>query len=174
VSALVLIGPPGAGKTTIGQTLALKLGLGFLDTDQMVEARAGRSIGDIFLHDAEPAFRTMERAAVAEALECGAHEGIVIALGGGAPMEEANAAALRTAGAVVVFLDISPALAARRVGLNAARPLLRESPRKVWRELMAARRPTYEALSTAIIQVDGLSAADAADQIARLVMAKET
>jgi shikimate kinase len=171
VSALVLIGPPGSGKTTVGRALAALLDLGFVDTDQLVEAKAGKSIGEIFVAQGEPAFRAMERVAVAEALAQARTGGLVVALGGGAPMDPATAASL--AGTTVVFLDISAPLAARRVGLDATRPLLAGSPRKLWRDLMAGRRPVYEGLADATILVDGLSPAEAAGRIAAQVMAKE-
>ncbi|MDR2565753.1 MAG: shikimate kinase [Bifidobacteriaceae bacterium] len=166
-----MIGPPGAGKTTIGRHLAGRLKVAFVDTDEAVEAQAGQPVSEIFVRQGEPAFRSMEREAVAAALAQADQAPMVIALGGGAPLDPATARALE--GATVVFLDVSDALAIRRVGLSAARPLLAGSPRKAWRELMAQRRPVYEGLADVIIQVDGLSPQDAAGRIAALVMEGE-
>jgi shikimate kinase len=174
VSALVLIGPPAAGKTTVGRELAGLLRVEFMDTDEMVAERAGRPIGEIFTRDGEAAFRAMERTAVLDALGEAQERPLVVAVGGGAPMDPVVAADLADRPAAVVFLDISAALAARRVGLGATRPLLSDSPRKIWRELMARRRPRYEELATARVEVDGKPATVVAEEIARLVMAKET
>ncbi|MDR1441340.1 MAG: shikimate kinase [Bifidobacteriaceae bacterium] len=171
MTALVLIGPPAAGKTTVGRELAELLGLGFIDTDEEIEGRTGMTIGQIFVEQGEEAFRAIERQVVFAALAQVKTMGGVIALGGGAPMDAAAAAAL--AGMTVVFLDISAALAARRVGLDATRPLLAESPRKVWRELMGRRRPVYEGLASLTVEVDGLSPAEVAGMIATMVTGQE-
>jgi shikimate kinase len=168
VKPVVLIGPPGAGKTTIGVKLAKLMGRRFLDTDRMVEEQTGQSIGEIFTGQGEAHFRDLERRAVAQAMTEAASQDLVIALGGGAPLDPVSAEMLRRE-ATVVFLDVSPVVAARRVGLNDARPLLRESPRKVWRELMAQRRPVYEALADRTVVVDGLMPGQVAARIARLV-----
>jgi shikimate kinase len=172
VSAVALIGPPGAGKTTVGRELARQLGLEFWDTDEMVERSLGLAVSEVFTRLGEPAFRQAERAAVAEVLTRAETAGLVVALGGGAPLDPVSFEALRS-GPLVAFLEVSAGLAARRVGLSQARPLLAASPRKLWRELMAARRPVYEALADVTVQVDGLTAADVAGEIARLAMANE-
>ncbi len=83
--AAILIGPPGAGKTTVGALLADRLGVAYLDTDASVEAVAGKPVADIFVEDGEPAFRKLEHEAVAAAL--GGHDGVV-GLGGGAVLDE--------------------------------------------------------------------------------------
>ena len=135
---VVLIDPPGAGKSTVGQELARALGVAFLDTDTLVEDRTGRSISDIFLEDGEAHFRKLEQAAVLSALH--EHDGVV-ALGGGAVENPDTREALRRV--PVVFLEVSMAKALPRVGLSGARPLLVESPRARWRALADARRPLY-------------------------------
>ncbi|MDR1799395.1 MAG: shikimate kinase [Bifidobacteriaceae bacterium] len=151
---IVLIGPPGAGKTTVGGTLARRLGWPFVDTDRLVEVASGRAIGDIFVADGEAAFRELEQAAVAQALEGQADQ--VVALGGGAPMLEANQAAL--ARHTVVYLEVSDATAIRRVGLaGGGRPLLAASPRAAWRAQMAQRGPVYRRLAQVVVPVDGLT-----------------
>jgi shikimate kinase len=162
---LVLVGPPGSGKSTTGQVLAARRGVAFRDTDHDVEATAGKPISDIFVDDGEPAFRALEREAVVAAL--GAHDG-VLALGGGAvldPVTQERLAAYAAAGGVVVFLDVSLAHAAPRVGLNRSRPLLLGNPRAQWQALMEARRPVYERVATVRVLTDGLTPAQVADRV---------
>jgi shikimate kinase len=171
MNALVLIGPPGAGKTTIGRELARRLGTAFLGTDEMIEAETGQTVSRTFIERGERAFRAIERRMAAKALAQAQASGLVVALGGGAPLDLETARELSSA--TVVFLDISDLLAARRAGFDTTRPLLAESPRKLWRELMARRRPVYEELADATVLVDGLSPAAVAGQIATMVMVKE-
>ena len=146
---LVLVGPPGAGKSTVGKLLARQLGVSFRDTDAVVEETAGRTISDIFIDDGEDHFRALEEQAVLTALA--EHDG-VLALGGGAVMREGTRQAL--AHVPVVFLDVSMAKAIPRVGLSGARPLLVESPRARWRSLMDARRPVYEEVADLRLDTD--------------------
>lgn len=147
---LILIGPPGAGKSTVGQLLAQVWGVTYRDTDADVEAAEGRSIADLFLADGEDYFRAAEREAVHRALT--EHDG-VLALGGGAVLDEGVQQAL--AGHTVVFLDVGLADATKRVGLARSRPLLVGSPRRQWQLLMDARRPVYERLATAVVATGG-------------------
>jgi shikimate kinase len=156
----VLIGPPGSGKTTVGAVLADRLGCRLRDTDQQVEARAGRTIADIFVVDGEPAFRELERAEVLSALA--EHDGVV-ALGGGAVMDEPVADAL--AGHTVVFLEVGIADAAARVGFNRSRPLMAINPRGQWVKLMDQRRATYERLATLSVDTAGRAPEDVVDEI---------
>ncbi|MFZ9316678.1 MAG: shikimate kinase, partial [Candidatus Nanopelagicaceae bacterium] len=142
---IILIGPPGAGKTSVGKALAKKLSLNFLDSDKVVEEKSGKSIPEIFITDGEPAFREMERAAVIDLIE---NQDGVIALGGGSVMDlEVSKRLLPMAN--VVFLDVSISNAAPRVGFNRDRPLLLGNPRQQWIALMEKRRSTYEALAKA-------------------------
>ncbi|BDM68579.1 shikimate kinase [Streptomyces nigrescens] len=143
---VVLIGPPGAGKSTVGALLAERLGVGYRDTDADVVATAGRPIAEIFIDQGEAHFRELERAAVRSAL--GEHPG-VLALGGGAVLDEGTRALLT--GLPVIFLDVELADAVKRVGLDAPRPLLAVNPRKQWRELMERRRPLYTEVARAVI-----------------------
>ncbi len=147
--AAVLVGPPGAGKSTVGRELARRWSVGYRDTDADVEAAAGVSIAELFVSHGEEHFRGLERAAVADALA--EHDG-VLALGGGAVLDEGVRAAL--AGRRVVFLDVGLAEAARRVGLNRDRPLLLGNVRARLKELMDARRPLYEAVATLRVDTD--------------------
>ncbi|MEU2776316.1 shikimate kinase [Streptomyces sp. NPDC007162] len=147
---VVLVGPMGVGKSTVGQLLAERLGVGYRDTDEDIVAAEGRAIADIFVAEGEPAFRAIEKRAVREALA--EHEG-VLALGGGAVLDADTRGLL--AGQRVVYLSMDVEEAVKRTGLNAARPLLALNPRKQWRELMEARRHLYEEVATAVVATDG-------------------
>lgn len=159
---LVLIGPPGAGKTTVGQVLATRLGVPVHDTDRTIERAQARTISDIFVDDGEAFFRELERAEVVRALK---EEKGVLALGGGAVMQEEIAQALRASGRPVVFLDVSIADASRRIGFDASRPLLLVNPRASWTRMMNARRPTYEELSTVQVSTGGKDPEQVADEV---------
>ena len=161
-SCVVLIGPPGSGKTTVGRALAALLGVQLRDTDQGIEAQQGRSISDIFMDDGEPLFRELERAEVVTALA--SHSG-VLSLGGGSVMDPVASAAL--AGRTVVFLDVGIADAAKRVGFDRSRPLLAVNPRAQWIRMMEARRPTYERLATITVQTAGREPHDIAAEVAQ-------
>ena len=160
---LVVIGPPGAGKSTIGALVAERLGVTFVDSDTAIESGAGRTIADIFVDDGESAFRELERAAVVDLLV--AADG-VLALGGGAVLDPRTEADLT--GHTVVFLDVGIADAAKRVGFAASRPLLSINPRAQWTALMGTRRPVYERVAT--FRVD--TAAREPDAIALEVVEK--
>ncbi|TWV31630.1 shikimate kinase [Streptomyces misionensis] len=147
---VVLVGPMGVGKSTVGRLLAERLGGGYRDTDDDIVAAEGRTISEIFVDEGEEYFRALEKAAVAAALA--GHEG-VLALGGGAILD-ADTRALLT-GQRVVYLSMGVEEAVRRTGLNVARPLLAVNPRKQWRELMEARRHLYEEVATAVVETDG-------------------
>lgn len=163
----VLVGPPGSGKSTVGELLAARLGTTFRDTDGDITARAGRSIADIFIEDGEPAFRELERVAVRDALA--EHDG-VLALGGGAVVDPDTRALLR--GQRVVFLDVGLPDAAARVGLNRDRPLLLGNVRSQLRTLLTERRPYYLEVATSTVPTDGLTAEQVADRIALLLAGK--
>ena len=161
---VVVIGPPGSGKSTVGSLVAELLGVPFHDTDAAVEATTGRSIADIFVEDGEPAFRALERAEVARAV---AEEDGVVALGGGAPVDPGTRQVL--AGHTVVFLDVGIADAAKRVGFDQSRPLLAVNPRASWVRLMGERRPVYEAVATHRVDTAGRSADDVAADVVALL-----
>ena len=157
---VVLVGPPGAGKSTIGSALARRLGVDFRDTDADVEATLGKPISDVFVDDGEAVFRAAERSAVAAALD--EHDG-VLALGGGAVVDPATRARLR--GHQVVLLDVSLASAVSRVGLARDRPLLLGSPRSQLKTLMDARRPWYAEVATVTVDTSASEPADVVEAI---------
>lgn len=157
---VVLIGPMGAGKTTVAGLLAEAWGVGVRDTDADIEAAEGRAIADIFVDSGEDHFRELEIAAVAEALA--GHDG-VLALGGGAVLDESTRALL--AGHTVVFLRVGLSDAVKRVGLGSGRPLLLGNVRGRIKALLDERTPIYESLATVVVDTDGRSPADVADEI---------
>ena len=151
---IILIGPPGSGKSTIGHSLAKKMKVKFADTDALIEAKLDKKISDIFVDLGEPVFRTEELIVLALVLQS---DNGVVSLGGGAPISPQAQELLRNSGAIVIFLDISLGKAAARVGFNRDRPLLLGNPRAQWNELMNSRRPIYESLATAVVPVDDRS-----------------
>ena len=157
---VVLVGSMGAGKTTVGELLATRWGIGFRDTDRDVEAVVGKPVSDIFVEDGEATFRALERDAVATALA--AHEG-VLALGGGAVLDESTRSLL--AGHTVVFLRVGLADAASRVGLGVSRPLLLGNVRGRVKKLLDERNPIYESVATIEIATDGRSPEEVAAAI---------
>ena len=151
---LILIGPMGSGKTTIGSLLAEKLGLSFRDTDHLIEEQEGKTVSQIFLDQGEDAFRAIEKRVLREELLT---DGTVLSLGGGAPISMDAQSALRAIASHIIFLDISLSTVAPRIGFNRDRPLLLNNPRGQWQTLMEARRPIYEAIADTIINVDDKS-----------------
>jgi shikimate kinase len=148
---VILIGPMGSGKTTIGQLLASLLGIPFRDTDHVIEEKTGKSVSDIFLEDGEDEFRILEKKVLRDEL---LSDNTVLALGGGAPMSVDAQSALRAIASPVIYLDISLATVAPRIGFNRDRPLLLHNPRGQWQTLMEARRPIYESIADSVIDVN--------------------
>jgi len=151
MSRLVLIGAPGAGKSTVGKALSEKLNREFLDTDALIQDSTGKTITDIFVVDGEEAFRAIELKVLADVLNS---ENTVISLGGGAPISEQAQKLITDSKSLVIFLDVSLATAAPRVGFNRDRPLLLGNPRAQWQALSDKRRPVYERLADVAIKVD--------------------
>lgn len=160
---VVLVGPPGAGKTSVGAALAALTGAAFRDVDADIEASAGRSIPDIFTIDGEDAFRALERVAVARALA--EHTGI-LSLGGGAVLDAGSRQLL--GGQRVVFLNVSMPQGVSRTGMAVNRPLLVGiNPRATYLSLLKARLPLYREVATIEIATDILTVDEVAATIAR-------
>lgn len=151
---IVLIGPPGCGKSTVGRALSHELRLTFSDTDTLIEEREKCSISDIFTEQGEGYFRAIEEEVVAKGMNS---EDGVLSLGGGAILSEATQELLRSSGSKIIFLDVSITGAAPRIGFNRDRPLLIDNPRARWVALMAQRRHIYESLATHVINTDDKS-----------------
>jgi shikimate kinase len=159
---IVLIGFMGCGKSSVGRRIASQTGRQFVDTDELIAAKEGRSISKIFAAEGEAYFRELETAALAG---LDAKAGIVLATGGGIIMREENRATLRGLGPVV-WLDADPDVLFERVSRNSKRPLLQtENPRATFDALLAARLPIYQAAADVRIDSTGLSHDDAARRI---------
>jgi len=163
---VILIGPMGSGKTTIGQLLASELEIPFRDTDHVIEEKSGKSVSDIFLEDGEDEFRILEKKVLRDEL---LSDDTVLALGGGAPISIDAQSALRAIASPVVYLDISLATVAPRIGFNRDRPLLLHNPRGQWQTLMEARRPIYESIADTVIDVNDKSESEIVTLILEIV-----
>jgi shikimate kinase len=157
---VVLVGPMGAGKTTVARLLADAWGVTARDTDADIEAAEGRSVSDIFLESGEAHFRALERDAVAAALA--SHDG-VLALGGGAVLDPVTRE--RLAGHRVVFLRVGLSDAVKRVGLGTSRPLLLGNVRSRIKALLDERTPIYESVATISVDTDQRTPEDVAQSI---------
>jgi len=162
---VILIGPPGSGKSAVGSELANRLGFSFIDTDACIVKREGRAISDIFVDAGEAHFRAVECAIVQEVIK---EDGSVLSLGGGAILDEGTQTRLleaRASGAEILFLTISLTTAVERIGLNKERPMLLINPRQQWSALLAARIGIYEKLATRTYSTDGETAEAVAEKI---------
>lgn len=157
---LVLVGPPGAGKSTVGRLVAERLRLTLRDTDAEVEEAAGSPVADIFLDEGEERFRSLERAAVRGSLaeHCG-----VLAVGGGAVLDPELRQLLR--GHRVIFLRVGLADAVRRLGLARDRPVALGSPRAQLLTLLREREPLYDEVAVATVDTDGRTPAEVAEAV---------
>ncbi len=163
---VILIGPMGSGKTTVGTALAKELDLPFRDTDTLIEEQTGKTVSQIFIDEGEDSFRVIEKAVLrAELLS----DGAVLALGGGAPLSYDAQSALRASGVPVIYLEVSLATVAPRVGFNRDRPLLLGNPRAQWQTLMDERRPIYESIATLKVNVDGKSESELVTEIRKVI-----
>jgi shikimate kinase len=159
---LILIGPPGCGKSSVGAAIANKLSIEFIDTDSAIEISYGHKISDIFVDKGEDFFRDLEFTALTQSLSV---KDCVLSLGGGAPIASRAQNLLKSSQTPVFFLDVSLAVAAPRVGFNRDRPLLLGNPRAQWQSLAETRRPIYESLASYVIKVDAMSVKEVVDAI---------
>ena len=154
MTRIVLIGAPGSGKSTVGVALAAHLQWPFVDTDALIELKESKKITDLFVDNGEEYFRGVEFEVLQEVLS---EDSVVISLGGGAPISSKAQDVLQASNSMIVFLDVSLATAAPRVGFNRDRPLLLGNPRAQWQALSDQRRPIYEKLATQSIKVDDMT-----------------
>ena len=165
-SNLILVGPMGAGKTSVGRRLAQLFGLRFVDADQAVVERSGAAIATIFEHVGERGFREREKAALGELLD---GEGVLVSTGGGAVLDPDNRQRMRQRG-FVVHLQVSVESQLRRLGRDRSRPLLQHGdPEQVLRALASVREPLYAEIADLALDTDGLSSGAAAMKLARLL-----
>jgi shikimate kinase len=160
----VLIGPPGAGKSTVGPLLAALLGAEFAETDTLVEEAAGKPVSDIFIENGEDAFRELERAAVTSALGALRTSGGVLALGSGAVLDAGIQSLLE--GLPVFYLSADFSTVARRIGLDRPRVVVPGNPRGMLRAMLDERDAIYQRLAAVTVPTDDLDPAELAGQIA--------
>ena len=162
---VVLVGPPSAGKTSVGSLLAAELGVPFADTDDLVAAAAGKPVGDIFVDDGEQVFRELERGAVARGLDAVGPEGGVLALGSGAVLDPDVRRML--AGQVIVYLEAGFATVARRIGMDRPRVVIPGNPRGRLRAMLEERRPVYAELASVSAVTDDMAPEEVAADLAK-------
>lgn len=160
MNAIVIVGAPGAGKSTVGSLLAKRLRCSFVDTDKLIEQRAGAPISDIFVTQGEPAFRELERSVVCDVLR--ERDGVV-SLGGGSVLDPRTREDL--AEHTVVWLQVSVNAAVQRVGMNTARPLLLGNVRGTMTKLLNERNAMYAEVATISIDTDARSSGEIVTEI---------
>ena len=161
---VVLIGPPGAGKSAVGPLLADRLGVEFRDTDADVGVAAGKPVGDIFIENGEETFRELERAAAARALDALRQHGGVLALGSGAVLDAGIQRLLD--GLPVVYLSAEFGTVARRIGLDRPRIVVPGNPRGRLRAMLDERAAIYQRLATVTVPTDDLDPDELAAELA--------
>ncbi len=162
--AIVLIGIPGAGKSTVGALLAKQLAFTFIDTDEVIEQRAGKSISDIFIQDGEQSFRAIEKSVISDLLQ---GDQLVMSLGGGALVDEDTRNLVKSHDCVWLVAGLTQAV--NRVGMNRNRPLLLGNVRGQLADLMTAREPLYIECAKHIVETNKLTAKEVAQEIKQLL-----
>lgn len=164
---IILVGPMGVGKTTIGRSLAKKLGREFVDSDREIEDRTGVTINIIFEIEGEDGFRKRESTMIDELTQ---RKNIVLATGGGAILNESNRMLMRKHG-VVVYLHASVDLQLERTRTGKNRPLLMNGdPRKTLEDLMKVREPLYRQEADIIVNTENRSPGAVANEIAECIV----
>jgi shikimate kinase len=166
---VVLVGPPTAGKSSIGALLARQLGVPFADTDALVAKAASKPVGDVFVDDGERVFRELERGAVARGLESFGPAGGVLALGSGAVLDPDVRRML--AGLVVVYLEAGFATVAKRTGMDRPRVVIPGNPRGMLRAMLEERRPVYVELASITVSTDNMAPEEVAADLAKRLRA---
>ena len=161
---IVLVGVPGAGKSTVGHLLAEKLNLNFVDTDLVIERQAGKSISDIFVQDGESVFRELEKQVVADAIS---NDDCVVSVGGGALMDAGTRELVKKQECVWLQAGLSQAV--DRVGMNKNRPLLLGNVRGQLADLMAAREPLYIECAKHVVDTNNMTPVQVVEQIIETV-----
>ena len=163
--AVVLIGPPTAGKSTVGALLAAELDVPFADTDALVEQAARKPVSDIFVDDGDQVFRSFERGAVASGLDQVRPAGGVLALGSGAVLDPD--VRRMVAGQLIVYLETDFAAVAKRTGMDRPRVVIPGNPRGRLRAMLEERRPVYAELATVTVPTDELAPEEVAADLAK-------
>ena len=164
VERILLVGMMGAGKTTVGRGLAQRFGWPYLDSDEEVRRRTGRTVPQLFAERGEPAFRAEESAVLAEA--CSSTHPVVVSVAGGAVLDPENRKLLAASG-LVVWLRASLATLTQRVGDGRTRPLLGDDPGAALVQLYPKRAPLYEAVATVVVDVDDIPSDRVIERVAR-------
>lgn len=162
---IILIGFMGAGKTSVGEALARRRGRKLIDTDWLIEEKAGMAISELFEKQGEAAFRQLETEVLMQLIS--EASGDVISVGGGLPMREENRELLKKLG-TVVYLSVTPETVLKRLEGDTTRPLLAgEHPERKVRELLDLRTPIYKEACHFEAAVDGRTVEELADEIER-------
>ncbi|HEX9994111.1 MAG TPA: shikimate kinase [Acidimicrobiales bacterium] len=163
---VILVGMMASGKSAVGPIVAERLGRPFVDSDDQVEARTGRTVREIFESDGEAAYRVLEAEALREAVERA--EPVVVAAAGGTVLDPGNRELMRSAG-TVVWLYADPEVLAGRVSGGDHRPLLGDDPAAALRRLHDERLPLYRDVADHVVDADDRSAEDVAEQVLGLL-----
>lgn len=168
---VVLVGLMGSGKTTVGRIVAERSKRPFVDSDEIIEGREGRTVREIWRSDGERAFRVLETAALSDALDDDTPS--VIAAAGGVVLSDANRVALDAADALVVWLRADPGLLVSRAARADHRPLLDEDPAEALRWMAEAREPLYRDVADVVVDIGLRTPGEIADEIVRVASGGE-